>query len=135
MLSLSQKKILYQPGLHRFLSVTNPPALRPALLFSTPYKSRLRFEDIKELAEKIDKPPQSMKVDALWNAYAALEKSKVKKVTAPHILTDLVSLVRFAIHRENELIPFPEKVKAKFRIWVAQQEADGKNSAKSGTSG
>lgn len=67
-----------------------------------------------------------MKVDALWNAYAALEKSKVKKVTAPHILTDLVSLVRFAMHQENELIPFPEKVKANFRIWLAQQEADGR---------
>ncbi len=96
------------------------------ILFSTPYKSRLRFEDIKELAEQIDKPPRYMKVDALWNAYAALEKSKVRKGSAPYILTDLVSLVRFAMHRENELIPFPDKVKANFRVWLAQQEADGK---------
>lgn len=28
----------------------------------------------------------------------------------PNILTDLVSLVRFAMHQENELVPFPEKV-------------------------
>lgn len=54
----------------------------------TPYKSRLRFEDIKELAEQIEKPPQHIKVDALWNVYAALEKSKVKSVNAPHITSD-----------------------------------------------
>ena len=96
------------------------------ILFNTPYKSRLRFEDIKELAEQIEKPPRHIKVDALWNAYAALDKSKVKGVNAPHILTDLVSLVRFAMHRENELVPFPEKVKVNFRAWLAQQEAGGK---------
>jgi type I restriction enzyme R subunit len=30
------------------------------------------------------------------------------------------------MHRENELVPFPEKVKVNFRAWLAQQEAGGK---------
>ncbi|MCK5230870.1 MAG: hypothetical protein KAR13_11425, partial [Desulfobulbaceae bacterium] len=92
----------------------------------TPYKARLRFEDIKELAGQIEKPPRHFRVDNLWNAYAALEKSKVKGVNAPHILTDLVSLVRFAMHQENELVPFPEKVEVNFNAWIAQQEQTGK---------
>jgi hypothetical protein len=38
-------------------------------------------------------------------------------------LTDIVSLIRFALHQEDELVPFPEKVKARFANWIAQQES------------
>jgi type I restriction enzyme R subunit len=90
------------------------------ILYSRPYKARLKYEDIKDLASRIEKPPHLWRVDSLWNAYAALEKSKVKGASAHHILTDLVSLVRFAIHRDNELVPFPERVNANFQTWLAQ---------------
>ena len=90
------------------------------MLYSMPYKQRLRYEDIKDLASRIEKPPHQWRVDNLWNAYAALEKSKVKGASAPHILTDLVSLVRFAMHRDDELVPFPERVNANFEKWLAQ---------------
>lgn len=96
------------------------------ILYSRPYKERLRFEQIKELAGLIEKPPYQWKIDRLWEAYAALEKSKVRGASAQHILTDLVSLIRFAIHQENELIPFPERVNANFNAWLAQQENSGK---------
>jgi len=96
------------------------------ILYSTPYKARLKFEQVKELAGLIEKPPYFWKVDNLWNAYAALEKSKVRGASAPHILTDLVSLVRFAMHQENELVPFPERVQTNFSAWMAQQENQGK---------
>ncbi|MDA8105878.1 MAG: DEAD/DEAH box helicase family protein [Nitrospiraceae bacterium] len=92
------------------------------ILYSRPYKARLRFEEIKALAQLIEKPPYLWKIDRLWEAYAALEKSKVKGASAPHILTDLVSLVRFAIHQDNELVPFPEKVNVNFNAWMTQQE-------------
>jgi type I restriction enzyme R subunit len=96
------------------------------ILYSKPYKERLRFEQIKELAERIEKPPHNWHIDSLWNAYAALEKSKVRGVSTKHLLTDLVSLVRFAIHQENELVPFPDRVEANFNAWLAQQENSGK---------
>ena len=32
-----------------------------------------------------------------------------------------MSLVRFAIHQDNELIPFPERVQANFNAWLAEQ--------------
>jgi type I restriction enzyme R subunit len=89
------------------------------VLYSMPYKQRLRYEDIKDLASRIEKPPHQWRVDNLWNAYAALEKSKVKGASAPHILTDLVSLVRFAMHRDDELVPFPERVNDNFEKWMA----------------
>lgn len=97
------------------------------ILYSKSYKTRLKYEQVKELASLIEKPPYFWKVDNLWNAYAALEKSKVRGASAPHILTDLVSLVRFAMHQENELVPFPERVHSNFSAWIAQQENAGKN--------
>ena len=34
--------------------------------------------------------------------------------------------MRFAIHQDNELIPFPERVNANFNVWLASQESSGK---------
>ncbi len=84
---------------------------------------RLQFEHIKELADRIEKPPYLWNESQLWNAYAALEKSRVKGASGKRILTDLVSLVRFAIHQDNELVPFPERVNANFKAWLASLPA------------
>ena len=96
------------------------------VLYSKPYKQRLKFEDIKDLANAIEKPPYLWNESQLWQAYAALEKSKVKGASGKRILTDLVSLVRFATHQDNELVPFPEKVSANFKAWLTDQESRGK---------
>lgn len=95
------------------------------VLYSKPYKARLTFDHIKELARAIEKPPYLWNESQLWQAYAALEQSKVKGASAKRILTDLVSLVRFAMHQDNELVPFPEKVLVNFNAWLAQQQATG----------
>jgi len=96
------------------------------ILYSKPYRQRLTFESIKELAEAIEKPPYLWNESQLWQAYAALEKSKVKGASGKRILTDLVSLVRFAIHQDNELVPFPERVNANFDAWLGEQEGRGR---------
>ncbi|MBZ0093556.1 MAG: hypothetical protein K8F27_15220 [Sulfuricellaceae bacterium] len=92
------------------------------ILYSKPYKQRLTFEAVKELADAIEKPPYLWNESQLRQAYAALEASKVKGASGRHILTDLVSLVRFAIHQDNELVPFPERVNANFKAWLATQQ-------------
>ena len=92
------------------------------ILYSRPYKLPLKYENIKELADTINKPPHHWTEDNLWAAYAALEKSKVRGASGVRIMTDLVSLVRYALEQENELVPFPEKVDANFKAWMAQQE-------------
>lgn len=96
------------------------------VLYSKPYKQRLTFAAVKELAEKIEAPPYLWNESQLWNAYAALENAKVKGAGGHRILTDLVSLVRYAIHQDNELVPFPERVNANFNAWLASQESGGK---------
>ncbi len=78
-------------------------------------------EELQALADAIRKPPHHLSEDRLWQAYAAIEKDKVRGVGARHILTDLVSLVRFALDQDNELVPFAERVDTNFKAWLAQQ--------------
>ena len=80
----------------------------------------LTFEALKTLADALQAPPHLWTESQLWQAYAALDKSKVKGESRRRILTDLVSLVRFAMHQDNELVPFPERVNANFKAWLAQ---------------
>jgi len=42
------------------------------------------------------------------------------------VLTDLVSLVRRAVQLEDELIPYPDLVRHRYREWLAAQEAAGR---------
>jgi type I restriction enzyme, R subunit len=96
------------------------------ILYSRPVRAPLKFEDIKALADTLHAPPRLWTESQLWQAYAALDKSKVKGASRSRILTDLVSLVRYAMHQDNELVPYPERVAANFKAWLAQQQAGGK---------
>ena len=95
------------------------------ILYNRPYKERLNFEHLKELSATINAPPYLMNRGQVWEAYAALEKSKVKGAGGKRLLTDLVSLVRFAMEEDNELVPFPERVSANYKAWLASQENAG----------
>jgi type I restriction enzyme R subunit len=94
--------------------------------YSRPYAQRLRYEDIKALAEQIKAPPRSWSPEQLWRAYAILEKSKVRGASGKRLLTDVVSLVRFALHQVDTLAPYPEHVRERFTTWMAQQENGGR---------
>jgi type I restriction enzyme R subunit len=97
------------------------------ILFDQPYGQReLTFEQIKELAERIERPPNVWTTEALWKAYARLEQDKVRGVGAKRVLTDLVSLVRHAVQLEDELVPYPELVEQRYEAWLVAQEAEGR---------
>ena len=96
------------------------------ILYSRPTRAPLTFDDIKALADALHAPPHLLDEGTLWQAYAALDKTKVKGASRQRILTDLVSLVRFAMQQDNELVPYPERVAANFKGWLAQQAASGK---------
>jgi type I restriction enzyme R subunit len=96
------------------------------ILYNRPQRTGgapLTFEALKALADTLQAPPHLWTESQLWQAYAALDKTKVKGENRRRILTDLVSLVRFAMHQDNELVPFPERVNANFNAWLAQQES------------
>ena len=92
------------------------------ILYSRPTRAPLKFEDVKALADALHAPPVNIDEGALWQAYATLRKDKVKGATQRRLLTDLVSLVRFAMQQTNELVPYPERVQANFKAWLAQHQ-------------
>jgi type I restriction enzyme R subunit len=97
------------------------------ILFNQPYaRGRLTFEQIKELAQRIQQPPHAWTTEALWRAYAQLERDKVRGVGARRVLTDLVSLVRHAVQLDDELVPYPDRVRQRYEDWLAAQEAEGR---------
>jgi type I restriction enzyme, R subunit len=96
------------------------------VLYSTPYARRLTFKEIKELAHAIGRPPRQWTPERLWQAYEALDRSKVRG-SPERTLTDLVSLVRYALDQDDELEPFAAKVKERFEAWLAEQRQAGRD--------
>ncbi|MCK9442088.1 MAG: hypothetical protein M0Q13_11785 [Methanothrix sp.] len=96
------------------------------IIYGKPYaKRRLTCEEIKQLAEAIEKPPYHLTPDLVWRAYEYLEKSKVKGAGPQKLLTNIISLVRFAMGESPFLQPFRETVDERFAAWLAVQEQTG----------
>jgi type I restriction enzyme R subunit len=91
------------------------------MLYSKPKNVSITYKEIKELAERIRRPNPTWTVDVLWNAYLALEPTKVRK-SAVHTTTDLVSLVRFTLGQMNELVPYAQLVEERYAGWLLQQQ-------------
>jgi type I restriction enzyme R subunit len=97
------------------------------IIYSKPYgKRHLTYEAIKELAEAIQKPPTSLTPELVWQAYERLEKAKVRGAGPQKLLTNIVSLVRFAIGEVDALEPFDETVNRRFVEWLAKQQKSGR---------
>jgi len=94
------------------------------LLYSQPRAVRVSFGELRELAERIHRPPHNWTPDLIWNAYAAIEVDKVRHADR-HTVTDLVSLVRFALGADDELVPYASKVEERYASWLAQQAQAG----------
>lgn len=94
------------------------------ILYKRPYGRRLRYEDIKVLADAIQAPPRRWTPERLWQAYETLFASRVRGAPSK-VLTNLVSLVRFAVTK-GELTPFPDVVEQRFAEWLEQQENSGR---------
>ena len=91
------------------------------VLYSRPHKERLTFSEIKELAKAIERPPRQWTPDILWRAYQVLDESKVHG-SGGKMLSDIVSLVRYTLHQDAELIPFRDQVEERFAAWLAAQQ-------------
>jgi type I restriction enzyme, R subunit len=94
------------------------------ILYSRPHHERLTFAEIKELARAIERPPRQWTPEKLWRAYEMLDQSKVRG-SGGRMLTDIVSLVRYALDQDHELTPFRDQVEERFAAWLSTQEQQG----------
>ena len=97
--------------------------------YQQPYQRRaLTFDMIEELHEHLARPPLMLTTERLWSAYARVhatqgQASPVKGADRKRQLTDLVSLVRFALGLDAELRPFADEVDKRFQAWIFRHNA------------
>ena len=95
------------------------------VLYQRPYSQRLSLDEIKSLADALQSPPRSWTPARLWGAYEQLDRDRVRG-SGQRVLTDIVSLVRYAVGADDELAPFAEQVEQRFHGWLATQEIAGR---------
>jgi type I restriction enzyme R subunit len=97
------------------------------MIYDKPYSLRsVTYEQIRELAGAIEKPPYGLTQEAVWRAYELLEQSNVRGAGPQKLLTNIVSLVRFAVGQSDVLQPFPVSVDERFENWLAAQADAGR---------
>jgi len=112
----------------RFIEENKNELTALQIIYNRPYGQRhLTYESIKQLAEALQRPPYLLSTEKLWQAYEQLEKARVKKAGPRRLLTDIISLVRFAIGETDVLEPFADQVNARFEAWLARQEKAGRS--------
>lgn len=90
------------------------------VFYSRP-SGRVSYADLRSLADRIERPPYNWTPDLLWTAYEALDASKVRH-SDRHAVTDLIRLIRYELHRDDELVPYRYIVEARFNNWLARQQ-------------
>jgi len=94
------------------------------ILYSRPYRAGLRFNQVKDLAKAIQRPPHGFNPERLWHAFETVEPERVKAHGGKQ-LVDIIALVRHAIDPQTPLAPIGITVEERYRQWLADQEAAG----------
>jgi type I restriction enzyme R subunit len=93
--------------------------------FEQPRRRRLSLLDIRQLARAIEAPPVDLTAKKLWKAYETLDASKVRG-EGGRVLTDIVSLVRYALKDDQQLVPHQDVVRIRFDLWMPEQQSSGR---------
>lgn len=93
-------------------------------VYTQPKAPKVAYSELRDLAERIQRPPYRWTVDTLWHAYEAIDTGRVKH-SARHTTTDLVALIRFALGYDNELVPYASTIEDRWSNWLAQQAQAG----------
>jgi type I restriction enzyme R subunit len=94
------------------------------VLYRQDKSAAITFAELRDLADKIAAPPRSWTIDLIWNAYQALDGEHVKR-TDKHTATDLITLIRYTLEQQNELVPYAVTVEERYVNWLAQQTQSG----------
>jgi type I restriction enzyme, R subunit len=111
-------------GFEKFVEDNKDEIEALRVLYSRPYRAGLRYRQVKELALAIQRPPLNVAPEQLWKAYEAVGSGGVSKGGGKH-LTDVISLVRYALDHDAPLRPYAEEVEQRYRQWLTKQETEG----------
>ena len=111
-----------------FIEQNKNELLALQILYSQPYaKQRLTYAAIRELATRLTDPPWHLTTADVWQAYKRLHAALVRGAPADNLLTDIISLVRFATGQADVLEPYRTRVEQKFNLWIGRQIKAGRD--------
>ena len=97
------------------------------ILYNQAYgKQKLTYAAIKELTQKLTDPPLYLTTADVWQAYKRLDAAKVRGAPVDQQLTEIISLVRYALGFDEVLEPFGTKVEQHFNLWIGRQKKAGR---------
>jgi len=110
-----------------FIEQNRNELLALQILYGQPYaKRRLTYAATRELAQHLADPPYHLATADVWQAYKRLEAALVRGAPSDKVLTDIISLVRFATGQAEVLEPYSARVEQKFNLWIGRQVKAGK---------
>lgn len=105
-----------------FIETNKNELLALQILYSQPYpKRRLTYAAIKDLAQRLTDPPHHLTTADVWQAYKRLQAALVRGAPSDKVLTDIISLVRFATGQIELLEPYAARVEQRFNLWIGRQ--------------
>ncbi|MFF8937231.1 DEAD/DEAH box helicase family protein [Streptomyces paradoxus] len=87
-------------------------------------RPRAAYQQLKDLASRIARPPHQWTVERLWQAYEQLGAAS-SEPGIKHGPPDLVSLIRYELGLDTEVRPYRSTVEGRFANWVERQRQAG----------
>ena len=87
-------------------------------------RPRDAYQQLKDLASRIARPPHQWTVERLWQAYERLGEA-AGTPGVQHGPPDLVSLIRYELGLDTEVRPYRALIEDRFANWVARQGQAG----------
>ena len=97
------------------------------ILYKQPVgRQRLTYAAIRELVQRMTDPPHYLTTADVWQAYKRLDAAKVRGAPVDEQLTEVVSLVRYALGQTEVLEPFAKVVEQRYNLWMGREKKAGR---------
>lgn len=111
----------------RFIADHRDELIALQILYNQPQsRRRLTYAAIRELVRRMTDPPLYLTTATIWQAYKRLDAAKVRGAPVDEQLTEVVSLVRFALGQTEILESFGAVVERRFNLWMGREKKAGR---------
>ena len=109
-----------------FMEANKDEILALQIIYNKPYDQRhVTYKMIDEIDKAMSKPPYNLSKNVVWMAYNQLGSKRLKKKRTEIKLADIISLVKYGLGKDDQLVQFRETVDRRFDEWLKVQKETG----------